>query len=116
MSSRAGSVAGMLCSIMLLVGPGTAVATVLPPPQLNYQGVLRGPADEPLTGTYDMTFRFFDAETGGNEILIDQHIAGFGKEVIVDGGLFSVELGGGLGILDGSGPGSYTTLIPVFRD
>src|SRR6185503_17943327 len=116
MSSRAGSVAGVLCAVMLLVAPGAGQATVFPPPQIDYQGVLRGPAGEPLTGTYDMTFRFFDAETGGNEILIDPHVAATAKEVIVSGGLFSVALGGGLGVVDGSGPGSYTSLIPVFRD
>jgi hypothetical protein len=116
MLSRAGAIAGALCAIALFVVPGPVMATVFPPPQINYQGVLRGPADEPLTGTYEMTFRFFDAETGGNEILIDRHIAASANEVIVDGGLFSVELGGGLGVVDGSGPGTYTSLIPVFRD
>jgi len=34
----------------------------------------------------------------------------------VNGGLFSVELGGGLGVMDGSGPGTYNTLLAVFRD
>jgi hypothetical protein len=116
MSSRAGALAGALCAIASFVVPGAVTATVFPPAQINYQGVLRGPAEEPLTGTYDMTFRFFDADTGGNEILIDRHIAATGKEVIVDGGLFSVELGGGLGVVDGSGPGNYTSLMQVFRD
>jgi hypothetical protein len=116
MLSRAGSVSRVLCVIALFVLPGAVHATVFPPAQINYQGVLRGPADEPLTGTYEMTFRFFDAATGGDEILVDQHIVASGKEVTVDGGLFSVALGGGLGVVDGSGPGSYTSLIQVFRD
>jgi len=116
MSRHAGSVAGVLCAVVLLTFPGAVGATASPPPSINYQGVLRGPAGEPLTGTYEVDFRFFDAETGGNEILIDHHIAASGKSVVVDGGLFSVELGGGLGIVDGSGPGTYNTLSAVFRD
>jgi hypothetical protein len=34
------------------------------PSLINDQGVLRGAADEPLTGDFDMVFRFFDAESG----------------------------------------------------
>jgi hypothetical protein len=72
-----------------------------------------------LNGDYEMTFRFFDAATGGNEILIDRHLASVGQQVTVDGGLFSVELCKGLvgfAVLDGSGPGTYSSLIQVFRD
>jgi hypothetical protein len=116
MFSRGSWIAGTLCAVVLLVVPGAVTATVFPPYQINYQGVLRGPADEPLTGTYEMDFRFFDAETGGDEILIDHHTAGFAKSVDVSGGLFSVDLGGGLGVVDGSGPGNYISLMQVFRD
>jgi len=119
MSSRAGSVAGVLCAFLLAGMPGAAVAAVFPPAQINYQGVLRGSAGEPLTGDYEMTFRFFDAATGGNEILIDRHLASVGQQVTVAGGLFSVELCKGLvgfAVLDGSGPGTYSSLVQVFRD
>jgi len=66
-----------------------------PPALTNYQGVLRDAADAPLTVDFDMVFRFFDAESAGNEILIDQHFASNAQAVTVDGGLFSVALGGG---------------------
>ena len=82
---------------------------------VNYQGVLRGAADEPLTGDFDMEFRFFDAESGGNEIMIDRHLAAGGQAVPVAGGMFSVALGDGQ-ISDGSGPGAYTSIADLFRD
>lgn len=117
MSRRAGSVAGVLLFAVVLLGvPGGLMATAFPPAKINYQGVLRGSSGEPLSGTYEVDFRFFDAETGGNEILIDHHLAATGRSVVVDNGLFSVELGGGLGTVDGSGPGTYNTLLAVFRD
>jgi hypothetical protein len=62
-----------------------------------------------------MIFRFWSEETGGDEILIDEHPSGSEKEVIVSGGLFSVALGSG-DIFDGSGPGTYASLAEVFRD
>lgn len=89
--------------------------TAEPPPLLNYQGVLRDASDTPLDGAYHMIFRFWDSETGGNELLIDEHPTGGGSEVAIDSGLFSVALGSG-DIFDGSGPGTYTSLAEVFRD
>jgi hypothetical protein len=107
-------VAALQFGVVLLALPG-AVLAATPPAMTNYQGVLRGPADEPLTGTYDMVFRFFDAETGGNEVLLDRHMTLNAMPVTVDGGLFSVALGGGL-VVDGTGPGLYTSLADLFRD
>jgi hypothetical protein len=114
MFSRGSWIAWVLWGVVLLAMPGVVVAAN-PPALTNYQGVLRGPADEPLTGTFDMVFRFFDAETAGNEILIDRHMTLNAAPVMVDGGLFSVALGGGL-VVDGGGPGSFTSLTDVFRD
>lgn len=114
MTRKSSYVAWMLCGTLLLIMPGGLFAAS-PPALTNYQGVLRGAADEPLTGTYDMVFRFFDAETGGNEILLDRHLAANTQAVAVDGGLFSVALGSGL-VVDGSGPASYTSLADLFRD
>lgn len=74
-----------------------------PPSLLNYQGVLRDAFDDPLDGSWDMTFRFYDAETVGNEILIDQHLASGTGPVIVTDGMFNAQLGGGA-VSDGSGP------------
>jgi hypothetical protein len=98
---------------LLALSPG--LFAVSPPALIDYQGVLRSTADAPLSGAYDMTFRFFDAESGGNEILLDRHLAAGAQAVAVDGGLFSVGLGGGA-VSDGSGPGAYTSLSAVFRD
>jgi hypothetical protein len=97
----------------LLVAPLGWAAS--PPTLVNYQGVLRDAADKPRTGTFDMTFRFFDALSAGNELLVDAHTGGGGNAVSVTGGLFNVQLGGGT-VFDGSGPGVYAALDDVFRD
>jgi hypothetical protein len=86
-----------------------------PPPLVNYQGVLRDNNDKPLSGTYDVRFRFLDAVLAGDEIMVDQHAAVTGNPVAVTGGLFNVSLGSGT-TTDGSGPGTYTSLDAVFRD
>ncbi|NLH81375.1 MAG: hypothetical protein GX458_11105, partial [Phyllobacteriaceae bacterium] len=96
-----------LCSI--------AVAGVEPTPWINFQGVLRDAADKPQDGDFNMTFRFFDAASGGNEILVDRHFADAGLAVRVTGGQFGAVLGRGL-VSDGSGPGVYTDLAQVFGD
>lgn len=83
-----------------------------PPALVNYQGVLRNNAGVPLDGSFAMTFRFFNAASGGDEILVDTHGSVTGS-VTVSGGLFNVELGGGT-ITDGSGPGIFTSLLEVF--
>jgi hypothetical protein len=101
----------------LLCGMGVSFLAVAaePPAVINYQGVLRNASGAPLDGTYDMVFRFFDAETVGNEILVDEHLAAGTGAVTVDDGLFNVTLGGGT-VLDGSGGGVYASLAEVFRD
>lgn len=114
MRSRGPWVVWFLCGVSTLVAPAATFAAS-PPSMTNYQGVLRGPADEPLSGDFDMTFRFFDAATGGNELLIDAHLASGGQAVTALGGLFSAALGGGA-TSDGSGPGVYLTLNDVFRN
>ncbi len=108
--ATAAAVAGTLAALVL------ADAVAAPPPSLvNYQGVLRNSAEEPLSGAYDMEFRFWDAAVAGAEIMIDRHTAAGGNGVTVAGGLFDVALGGG-SVDDGAGPGTYTSLDAVFRD
>jgi len=92
--------------------PGATLAAG-PPPTMRYQGVLRDAANHPLTGTFDMTFRFIDVQYTGYDILVDVHTGG--GAVAVANGLFSVQLGGGT-VTDGAGPGTYTSLGEVFRD
>jgi hypothetical protein len=93
----------------------TTALAANPPGLVNYQGVLRDASDAPLAGDHDMVFSFHDAETGGNEILLDHHTAGLSTAVTVSGGMFNVSLGGGA-VTDGTGPGVYDTLAAVFRD
>lgn len=109
-------VAKIACAAALVAGSfAAAMAGVEPSPFINFQGVLRDSGDDPLDGNFDMTFRFFDAATGGNEILVDRHFATGTGPVRVTGGLFSAVLGGGA-VADGSGPGAYTNLAQVSRD
>jgi hypothetical protein len=42
--------------VLAFVAPAMMAAT--PPTIINYQGVLRSASDAPLTGSYDMEFRF----------------------------------------------------------
>ena len=49
---------------------------------------MRNSSGDPLDGSYDMVFRFYDAETLGNLLLTDHHFA-----ATVTGGLFNVHLG-----------------------
>jgi hypothetical protein len=95
---------------LVLMTVGLTFAQTTPPDLLNYQGVLRDSSDEPLDGTYGMVFRFFSADSGGDEILVDAH-----GSVTVSGGMFNVQLGSG-SVTDGSGPGEYTTLSRAFAD
>jgi len=91
-----------------------AALAAAPPNLLNYQGVLRDAAGEPINGTRDMVLRIYDAPAGGNEILVDEHLAVGTGAVPVSGGLFNVNIGGGT-VLDGAGAGTYANLGDVFR-
>ena len=104
----------LVAAVALVVAVSSAHAAD-PPALVNYQGVLRDASDKPRAGTFDMVFRFYDAQSAGSEILVDAHTGGGGNAVIVTGGLFNVPLGGGT-LADGSGAGSYTSLDQVFRD
>lgn len=99
--------------LIATLGAGAALAQALPPELIHYQGVLRDANGNPREGGFDMVFRLWSAETGGDEILEDHH-TGMSR-IYVDGGLFEVWIGAGTRI-DGSGPGSYVELLDVFRD
>jgi hypothetical protein len=101
-------------SAALLAAPVARAAT--PPALVNYQGVLRDAANKPLSGSFDMTFGFWSAPTGGDEVLRDGHtISDAVGPVVVSNGLFNVALGSG-GMSDGPGPETYLTLAALFRD
>ncbi len=101
-------------ALVLLVALTASLALAANPPDtMNYQGVLRNASDAPLTGNYDIVFRFFDAATGGNEIALERHTASSPLgQVAVAGGLFSVTLGSR--IEDGAGAGTYGSLSLMF--
>ena len=110
------------CGSIVLGGTGLSFAQAVPPPVINYQGVLRDAADDPQNGTFEMRFRFFDAAAAGNESCIDEHCAVGGPAVCVGetagvtvtGGLFNVELGGGA-VSDGAGALVYDSLPQGFQ-
>src|SRR5215468_10232302 len=58
-----------------------------------------------------MVFTFYpDPNSAGTDIVSDTHTG-----VVVSGGLFSVQLGGGV-LADGAGAGSYSSLADMLRD
>jgi hypothetical protein len=95
-------VAGLLSAGLVLAAP---------PPLINYQGVLRGASGDPQNGAFNMVFRFFDAAFAGNELLVDTHAGPLA--VVVNGGLFNTQLGGGL-VSPGGGPESFLSLDQLF--
>ena len=108
------AIALLAFGVLATDAPMRAAAT--PPALVNYQGVLRDSGGNPLTGSYDMAFRFFNVAVGGFEILVDSHVGA--QRVPVMGGLFNVALGGGV-VTDGSGPflnDPYLSLDMMFAD
>lgn len=96
-----------IVACLLLVG--TVLAA--PPGLINYQGVLRDASGDPRNGTFNMIFRFFDAQAAGSEMLLDTHIGVLG--VTATNGLFSTQLGSGL-VTPGAGPTTFTSLDAMF--
>ncbi|MFZ4574167.1 MAG: hypothetical protein ACOYN0_07200 [Phycisphaerales bacterium] len=90
---------------------GLAQAAV-PPTLVSYQGQLSN-GGLPANGTFNMTFRLFNAAGAGSELLVDTK-SGI-NAVTVTNGLFTTTLGAGV-VTDGSGAGSYTDLAQVMKD
>ncbi|HPS77226.1 MAG TPA: hypothetical protein PLS53_03625, partial [Thermoanaerobaculaceae bacterium] len=88
--------------LLALLALGALAAA--PPQLVSYQGVLKDSGGNPLTGSYAMTFAFYDAASVGTLLLTDSH-----PSVSVTSGLFTVILGGGT-----ITPGSEPTLEGVF--
>ena len=107
-----------LALFILLTIAAAPLMAASPPDLINFQGILRDGADDARNGPVDMTFRFFDADTGGNQLLIDEHLASGSGAVTVDDGLFNVAFGSGTLSDGGSGlPNApYGSLSEVFRD
>ena len=73
-------------AVAVLVG---SVAIGQVPELINYQGRLED-AGGPLTGTVNLTFRFYDAATGGSALLTVEQTG-----VVVTEGIFNVLIGSG---------------------
>ena len=70
------------------LGEGTIEGQAYPGPTMNYQGYVTDSGGSPLDGDYEMSFSFWDAETGGN-----MRWGADVQTVTVSDGLFSVVLG-----------------------
>ena len=73
-------------TLMLLLSSSLALAVI--PPTLNYQGHLTDSSGVPVDGPVVMQFAIYDVATGGTAPLWS-----VSRSVIVDQGVFSVELG-----------------------
>jgi hypothetical protein len=79
---------GAVLAIAVLVGGGFRKAAAAPP-SANFQGRLTDAASNPQTGTYALTFRIYDAESGGSAVWTETQ-----PGVAVSNGIFNVTLGG----------------------
>lgn len=80
------SLAIFLSLLLSCVSLVTSYATV--PHLINYQGRLTDSSGVPLNGTYELTFRIYDAESAGNLLWQETHSA-----VLIQKGIFSIMLG-----------------------
>jgi hypothetical protein len=76
-----------VCLIFLVSFASLALADI--PKLINYQGMLTSNSGEPLTGTYDITFKIYNASSGGDKRWEETQ-----TDVAVTSGLFNVILGG----------------------
>ena len=78
-----------ICFVLsMLVSISTAVFAGDPPNKLNYQGILTNSTGQPVTGSVTVTFRLYNALTGGTAIWSEpQSVA------LANDGRFSVVLG-----------------------
>ena len=77
----------ILLSLVFILGLSlTAFAAI--PRLINYQGRLTDASDVPLEGSHDITFRIYDAESGG-ALLWEET-----QSVLIQSGVFSILLGG----------------------
>lgn len=83
-----GLVAIFLAATGVIASPPTGVGDPPVESKINYQGQLTDSGGNPLTGTYDMQFLFYDSATGGSQVgsTITKN------DVAVTNGLFNVKL------------------------
>ncbi len=73
--------------VMLILCSLVAVSIAAVPIELNHQGRLLDSDGSPLTGSFDLTYRIFDVESGGAPLWEET------QQVATDDGLFDVILG-----------------------
>ncbi|MFH1691503.1 MAG: hypothetical protein ABIC68_02895 [Candidatus Omnitrophota bacterium] len=76
----------LMLIMLFLVGAGLSDAAI--PRLINYQGKVTDSNNVPLTGSYAVAFRIYDAESGGNMLWEEAHTG-----VVIDNGLFNILLG-----------------------
>jgi len=76
----------LIIFLILLVITSTANAAI--PHLINYQGRLTDKDGAPLNGSYQLTFRIYDAETAGNLLWQATHTG-----IVIQKGIFGVLLG-----------------------
>lgn len=82
----------LISLLFLIIFSPTASAVQTVPYKVNFQGALSSSSGTPLTdGQYNMTFRLYDASTGGSAVWIEVREAV--NRVTVTNGRFSVQLG-----------------------
>lgn len=77
----------LFAAVFILLFMLTAAYAAVPH-LINYQGRLTDASGNPLTGSYDINFKIYDAETAGNLLWQETQTA-----VVVDKGLFGILLG-----------------------
>lgn len=90
------AVTAMLCVAVLLFSNFAFAAPGIND-QIPFFGTLQNTSGTNLSGTYDMTFRIYDAASGGATLATSVHTSGNGNPVIVTAGEFYVLLGSGAG-------------------
>ena len=73
---------------MVVIFSLSIAANASVPHLINYQGKVTDTSGNPLNGSYDLTFRIYDAETAGNMLWQETQTG-----VVVDKGLFGILLG-----------------------
>ncbi|GEM_PF-5549088 len=73
---------------MVIIFSLSTAANAAVPHLINYQGKVTDTSGNPLNGSYDLTFRIYDAETAGNMLWQETQTG-----VVVDKGLFGILLG-----------------------
>lgn len=82
--------ASRILTIILILTILTAAGLASSPGMINYQGFLRDPSGDPVSGTFTLTFKIYDDALGGDALWQEVHV-----DVPVSNGQLSVILGEG---------------------